>query len=74
MQYHHFSIEEREKIQDGLWRKQSIRSIAKELNRSPPSVSREIKKNLPQSQFRAIPNWLKPLVIDELLFFELTEG
>jgi IS30 family transposase len=55
MQYHHFSIEEREKIQDGLWRKQSIRSIAKELNRSPSSVSREIKKNLPPERRGCTP-------------------
>jgi transposase, IS30 family len=47
MEYQHFSIEEREKIQTGIWEKRSIRSIARELCRSPSSVSREIKKNLP---------------------------
>lgn len=47
MSYKHFSIVEREKLQDGLWAKRSIRSIAKELRRSPSSVSREIRKNLP---------------------------
>lgn len=45
MQYQHFTVFEREKIQEMLWRKQSLRSIAKELNRSPSSVSREIKRN-----------------------------
>ena len=45
MQYQHFSIEEREKIQEMLWQKQSLRTIAKEINRSPSSVSREIKRN-----------------------------
>jgi len=45
MQYNHLSIEEREKIQELLWQKKSIRYIAKELGRSPSSVSREIKKN-----------------------------
>ena len=47
MKYNHFSIEEREMIQQMLWDKQSIRQIAKELKRSPSSVSREIKRNKP---------------------------
>lgn len=45
MQYQHFSIVEREKLQSGLWAKRSIRSIAQELGRSPSSVSREVRKN-----------------------------
>lgn len=45
MQYKHLTIEEREIIQEMLWQKQSIRAIAKELNRSPSSISREINKN-----------------------------
>jgi len=47
MKYQHFSIEERERIQSGLWEKRSIRSLAKELQRSPSAVSREISRNLP---------------------------
>lgn len=47
MKYKHFSIVEREKIQELLWAKQSIRSIAGTLGRSPSSVSREISKNIP---------------------------
>jgi len=47
MQYKHLSIEEREIIQEMLWQKQSIRYIAKVLQRSPASISREIKKNKP---------------------------
>ena len=46
MQYTHFTIEEREKIQYGLWQKRSARDIARELGRSPSSVAREINKNL----------------------------
>jgi IS30 family transposase len=46
MRYQHFSIEEREKIQLGLWEKRSARDIAKSLNRSPSSVSREINRNM----------------------------
>ncbi len=38
-------IEEREKIQEMLWQKSSIRNIAATLNRSASSVSREIKRN-----------------------------
>ena len=46
MKYKHLTIEEREKIQDMLWQKSSIRNIAKTLNRSPSSVSREINRNI----------------------------
>lgn len=47
MQYHHFSIEERERIQELFWQKKSIRAIAKAIHRSPASVSRELKRNFP---------------------------
>ena len=55
MTYKHFSILERENIQEGLWQKRSIRSIAKELERSPSSVSREITKNIPELKRRYTP-------------------
>jgi transposase, IS30 family len=45
MKYNHLNVEEREIIQEMLWRKLSIRSIAKKLNRSPSSISREIRRN-----------------------------
>lgn len=45
MQYRHFSIEEREKIQELIWQKTSMRGIAKALGRSVSSVSREIKRH-----------------------------
>jgi IS30 family transposase len=45
MKYKHLTIKERETIQLMLWQKQSVRAIAKKLNRSPSSVSREINKN-----------------------------
>lgn len=47
MKFKHFSIEEREKIQEMLWQKTSVRAIAKALDRNPSSVSREINKNIP---------------------------
>ena len=47
MKYKHLSIWEREKIQELLWQKKSIRSIAEVLGRSPSSINREIKKNIP---------------------------
>jgi IS30 family transposase len=47
MNYKHLSIEEREKIQEMLWQKQSIRTIAKFLKRSPASISREITRSVP---------------------------
>ena len=46
MKYKHFTIEEREKIQEMLWQKASIRIIAATLGRSTSSVSREIKRNM----------------------------
>lgn len=47
MKYKHFSIEEREKIQEMLWQKSSVRIIAKTLDRNPSSISREIQRNKP---------------------------
>lgn len=45
MKYQQLTVEEREKIQELLWQKQSVRAIAKVLSRSPSSISREIKRN-----------------------------
>ena len=45
MNYKHLTIEEREIIQEMLWQKQSIRTIATRLKRSPSSISREIRKS-----------------------------
>jgi transposase, IS30 family len=47
MKYKHFSIEEREKLQTLWWQRVSLRTIAKELNRSVSSISREMKRNFP---------------------------
>jgi IS30 family transposase len=46
MPYKQISIEERERIQEMLWQKSSVRSIATALGRSASSVSREINKNI----------------------------
>jgi len=55
MAHHHLSVEEREEIQSGLWRKESIRSIARRLGRSHSSIVREINKNLPLEHFLYTP-------------------
>jgi IS30 family transposase len=55
MKYQHFTIEEREKIQEFLWEKQSVREIARVLGRSPSSVSREIKRHLPELRRQYTP-------------------
>ncbi len=47
MTYRHLSVEEREAIQLGMLGKESIRSIAKGLGRSPSAIAREIARNLP---------------------------
>lgn len=54
MEYQHLNIEEREKIQELLWQKKSVRYIAKTLNRSPSSINREINRNRPL-QYRYTP-------------------
>jgi len=53
--YKQLSVEERERIQELLWQKQSIRYIATELERSPATISREIKRNNPKSKKRYTP-------------------
>lgn len=55
MKYKHFSIDERERIQLGIWEKRSIRSIARDLKRSPSAVFREIARNLPLEHRRYTP-------------------
>lgn len=45
MTYKQLTIEERELIQRLLWEKKSLRQIAKQLGRSPSSVSREVGRN-----------------------------
>lgn len=47
------SLAEREEISRGLVRGQSIRSIAIGLRRAPSTISREIKRNGGQSEYRA---------------------
>lgn len=44
-QYHHFTTYEREKIFFFRAQNKSIRFIAKQLGRSPSSVSRELNRN-----------------------------
>lgn len=55
MNYKHLSILEREKLQELLWQKKSIRYIAEVLERSPSSISRELRRNYPQEQKRYTP-------------------
>lgn len=55
MKYQHFTIEEREKVQELLWQKASIRTIARVLHRSPSSVSRELRRNKPPERNRYTP-------------------
>ncbi len=55
MRYKHFTVDEREKIQEMLWEKESVRAIARILGRTPSSVSREIKRNKPPQQNRYTP-------------------
>lgn len=65
MKYQHLSIEDREKIQEGLWKKWSIRAIARDIGRPPSSVSREIKKNLPPERNRYSPRVANVRALDK---------
>lgn len=47
MAHTHFTIKEREKIQRLLWEKKSLRYIARQIKRSPSSISREMQRNCP---------------------------
>ena len=55
MNYKHFSIEEREYIQQAFWEKKSLRNIAEHLHRSPSSISRELRRNFPKEHRRYTP-------------------
>jgi IS30 family transposase len=47
------SLTEREEISRGLVTKQSLRSIAQNLNRSPSTISREVRRNGGRQAYRA---------------------
>lgn len=51
---HHLTLEEREEIRAGLSEKMSIRAIARKLNRSPSTVSREINRNRGRRWYKAV--------------------
>jgi len=67
MIYKHLTIEEREKIQQMLWQKASIRTIAKALNRNPSSIFRERQRNRP-----LIHNVYTPRVAHQRALFHRT--
>jgi IS30 family transposase len=50
------SLIEREEISRGLVTKQSLRSIAQNLNRSPSTISREVRRNGGRQAYRAAPS------------------
>lgn len=55
MAHKQLTVEEREEIQRGLWNKESVRSIARRLERSHSSIVREINKNRPPSRLQYTP-------------------
>ena len=50
----HLTIEEREEIRAGLSAKKSIREIARQLNRAPSTISREIGRNRGRRWYKAV--------------------
>lgn len=50
----HLTREEREEIRAGISAKKSIRAIARQLNRSPSTVSREINRNRGRRWYKAL--------------------
>ena len=57
--YHHFNIEERELLYGLLQKGLSLRAIAKELSRSPSSISRELKRNGKCLPYQAQNNYMR---------------
>lgn len=53
--YQQLTIEEREKIQSGLWEEKSLREIARELGRDPSTISRELNRNIKGERRRYAP-------------------
>lgn len=50
----HLTLEEREEIRAGLSSKMSIRAIARQLDRAPSTISREINKNKGRRWYKAV--------------------
>ncbi len=50
----HLTLSEREEIRAGLSAKMSIRAIARSLNRSPSTISREIQRNRGRRGYKAV--------------------
>ncbi len=50
----HLTLAEREEIRAGLSAKQSIRTIAKALGRSPSTISREVNRNRGSRHYKAV--------------------
>lgn len=50
----HLTLEEREEIRVALSAKKSIRAIARMLNRSPSTISREVKRNRGRRYYKAV--------------------
>jgi IS30 family transposase len=53
--YQHFTLTERESLSEKLKEQKSIRQIAKEMNRSPSTISREVKRNWSKTTNRYHP-------------------
>lgn len=51
--YKRLAIQERESISRGLAQEKTMRAIAREINRSPSTITREIKQNSGKSGYRA---------------------
>ncbi len=51
---HHLTLEEREEIRAGLSAKMSIRAIARQLNRAPSTISREVNRNRGRRWYKAV--------------------
>lgn len=50
----HLTLQEREQISRGLAKSMSLRSIARDLGRSPSTISREVSKNQGATKYRAV--------------------
>jgi IS30 family transposase len=53
--YHHFTLEERECLSEKIKQGKGVRQIAREMDRSPSTISREIKRNWSKKRDRYHP-------------------
>jgi len=64
--YQQLTIEEREKIQAGLWERRSLRGIAWGLGRDPSTIYRELYRNIKGEKRRYVPRMAQMRAVERI--------